>query len=210
LLPSTCRNGAAGQKKIFMMVLHQFNWLQFGIAAIILAVCWYTAVLLLFFRGKVQALFKGNNKTRQERAGEDLRRSWDNGEENWDDELQTDENLMGSPLEDDGVSRLSFSEFGFAPREETLNEVYAAPETRENAKDELRGLIPDVLEEVKSIVHTVEIQDGGKADFISLFKLVSAKYERLKTSSHLDAINEWIMDNVPFDLTEDEVMSLWD
>ena len=109
---------------------------------------------------------------------------------------------MGGSAEDEGVSIVPADGFGFAGKSQGTE--------RENTEEALQGLIPDVLEEIKSIVHTVETKGGSKEDFIGLFKLVSAKYTRLKTSHHLEAINEWIVDNTPFELTEDELWQLWD
>jgi len=109
---------------------------------------------------------------------------------------------MGGSAEDEGVSIVPADGFSFAGKPKM--------EERENTDEVLRGLIPDVLEEIKQIIHTVGTKGGNKSDFIGLFKLVSAKYIRLKTSHHLEAINEWIMDNIPFELTEDELWQLWE
>jgi len=114
---------------------------------------------------------------------------WEMAEEEQEDY----EDLMGGQLESDGVSVVPADGFRFAG----------------TAQDNLRGLIPDMLEEVKTIIHTVETQNGDKDDFIGLFKLVSAKYARLKASPQLAAVNEWIQDNVPFNLSNEELTALW-
>lgn len=170
-----------------MNVLHQFTWQQFGITATVLAVIWYGVVWLVYYRKSPQ----GTNSTATA-AKEPLPHYWENED--------FDEELFGGAAEDEGVSLVPADGFRFAgkPRDE-----------RENMEDALRGLIPDVLEEIKTIVHTVETKGGDKTDFISLFKLVSAKYDRLKTSHHLEAINEWIADNTPFNLTGEELWQLW-
>lgn len=165
-----------------MILLHHFTWQQFGIAATLLAVIWYGIIWLVYYR-----------KSPQELTKEPLAHYWAEAEEVEDYEP------FGNAAEDESVSLATSDGISFAGRPQ-----------RENTEDALRGLIPDVLEEIKSIVHTVETKGGDKSDFISLFKLVSAKYDRLKTSHHLEAINEWIADNTPFNLTGEELWQLWD
>jgi len=169
-----------------MILLHHFTWQQFGIAAIILTLIWYAIVLLLYFRSDLKALFSRP-------AQEPLPHRWENGEEDWEDSL-----LAGDALEDEGVSVLASDGFSFAGGRKS-----------QQGEDELLGLVPDALEEIKSIIYTVETQEGDKSDFISLFKMVSAKYERLKTGPHLAAINDWIRDNVPFRFSNEELTALW-
>ncbi len=50
------------------------------------------------------------------------------------------------------------------------------------------GLVPDVLEELKSIFHILETEGGGKSDFISLFGMVSAKYAKIKGTANEQAL----------------------
>jgi len=166
-----------------MILLHHFTWRQFGIAAIILTFLWYAIVLLLYFRKDIATWFA-------KRDPEPLPHRWD--EDDWDREL------AGEALEDEGVSVLSSDSFSFAGAKKS-----------EHAEDDLLGLVPDALEEIKSVLYTVETQKGDKADFVSLFKLVSAKYGRLKNGPHLSAINDWIRDNVPFRFSNEELTALW-
>jgi hypothetical protein len=208
LLSLSRRNGAAAKKQSFMIVLHQFSWLQFGIAAIILAVCWYAAVALLFFRKDIQALFKGKVKPVD---GEALRRSWDDGEEIWDEELQSADELMGGQLEEEGVSRLSFSSFGFAPREETKTVMYAAPENEEvqaymgqepiadtatgkneeatPGEDLIQGDMADLLEEVKEVFsYYARYAPDDKKGFMEKIYLQVRNYPRIVKSSLLEPL----------------------
>lgn len=182
------RNVAPGQKQSIMILFHHFTWLQFGIAAIGLTLIWYAAILLLYFRKEAQNLL---TKPKPAEA-ESLQHAWET------DEFTDDEEMIGDAAEPEGVTTHSWNSFGFAGR------------NKENAEDELNGLVPDALEEIKLAVHTAETQGGGKSDFISLFKLVATKYARLKDGPHLEAINEWILENVPYDLTEDELWQLWE
>lgn len=155
--------------------------------AIVLSIIWYGAVTILYFRKEAQKIL-----TRPKRkANEKLPHTWET------DEFTDDDELIGEAAEPEGVTTHSWNSFGFAGK------------PKEDFEDDLRGLVPDALEEIKLALHTAKTQGGGKAEFISLFKLVAAKYARLKDSPHLAAINEWLMENVPYDLTEDEVWELW-
>lgn len=149
---------------------------------------WYAAVLLWYGGKRVRTLFA---KDRPAGRLEPLPHSWEN------DRL-TEDDLLGEAAEPEGVTTHAWNSFGFTGR------------PKRNHEEDLLGLVPDALEEIKTALHTVETSGGGKEDFISLFKLVSAKYQRLKDGPHLAAINEWILENVPFALSEDELGQLWE
>lgn len=177
------------QKQRIMIVFHHFTWQQFGMAAIGFILIWYAIVLLLYFRKEAKAFFSRPTPAARKEV---LPHIWEN------EEFTNDDDLIGDAAEPEGVSTHSWNSFGFTRK------------AKQKAEDELLGLIPDALEEIKTALHTVETSGGGKVEFISLFKLVSAKYGRLKDSPHLEAINEWIRDNVPFELTEEELWQLWE
>jgi hypothetical protein len=170
-----------------MIVLPHFTWLQFGIAAIGFLFIWYAVVLLWYGGKQVRAFFARDKPV----ANEPLPHVWEREEFMADD-------LVGEAAEPGGVTTHAWNSFGFTGK------------AKINREDDLLGLIPDVLEEIKTALHTVETTGGGKDDFISLFKLVSAKYGRLKDGPHLAAINEWILENVPFGMNDDELWQLWE
>jgi hypothetical protein len=178
---------SAGAKVNVMIVLPHFTWQQFGIAAVGFLFIWY-AVVGLWFGGKQLKAFFARGKPVAEEPLPHV----------WEREGFMEDDLVGEATEPEGVSTHAWNSFGFTGR------------AKRNAEEELLGLVPDVLEEIKTALHKVETTGGGKADFISLFKLVSAKYERLKESPHLPAINEWILENVPFGLNEEELWQLWE
>jgi hypothetical protein len=165
-----------------MNLLHQFTWPQFGMAALVLLIAWYGLLWLYYDR---KAPVKEPLPHRLVMPGDA-------------EEIE----LMGSAKEPEGSLLMSTEAFGFAPKQ--------ALGGFDDGDEALRGLIPDALEEIKQVLHTVESKGGDKADFIGLFKLVSAKYSRLKDSRHAVAVNDWIAYNVPFELSEDELWSLWD
>lgn len=172
------------KKQIIMVLLHHLTWQQFGIAALVLLIAWYGLLWLVFYR----------------KAPEEPLPHRFTGFNIKDDEFE----VLGAAEEPEGSSLVPLDGFSFAGRGKQEDAE------RVSGNEELQGLVPDALEEIKQVWHTVESKGGDKADFISLFKLVSAKYERLKTSRHIAAVNDWIADTVPFELTEDELWSLWD
>jgi hypothetical protein len=197
-------------------MLHQFTWQQFLVAALILSFIWYGAVILLFYRKQIREILRGKHKPGS--VQEPLAHAWD--EEFEDEPLPEDENLMGKSALPEGMTRLSMAQFGFAPSpgeptfKQEVNKNWEQKkdfenETTDDARERQLGLIPDVLEELKSIFHILETEQGNKVDFISLFGLVSSKYPRIKGTSNQQALNDYIRENLPFSISDEELNSLW-
>jgi hypothetical protein len=170
-------------------MLHQITWQTYLLFVAAVLLLYYAIIWLTFYRGKTAELFTRENSRKQQPEP---------------DEIPDDDDLLGEAAEEYGVSTAGSDELFFGPHEPE-EESYPFPDN-----EALYGLIPDVLEEIKSVIHTVETEDGTAEDFKSLFKLVSSKYPQLKTGPHLEALNEWISDNIPFNLSEDELYQLWD
>ncbi|WP_040626553.1 hypothetical protein [Mucilaginibacter paludis] len=152
-------------------------------AALALAV-WYGGVLFTFYRNEAKKLYA---------------QQFPKPETPLPTVLADDEefDLMGAPAEEYGVSTVLAHEVRFMQRKTMIPD------------EEMQGLIPDVLEEIKKVIQTVEAEEGDKADFISLFKLITVKYPRLAESKHLPDINDWLREHCPFGLDEDELAGLW-
>lgn len=203
----------AGQKQNIM--LQHFTWQQFLVAALILSLLWYAGVILIFYRQKFKDLLNG--KTRSVNP-EPLRHAWDDDY----DELPLDEpedDLLAKQELPAGMSKLSMAQFGFAPaidEDETGGGKFGKEEQEtgaiaefENDDVQRRGLIPDVMEELKTIFHILERDNGTKEDFISLFALVSSKYQQIRNTPHQRALNEHIRENLLFPISDKELESLW-
>jgi len=119
---------------------------------------------------------------------------------------------MGKSVLPEGMTRLSMAQFGFAPRvskvQEDEKEDFGNDYTNEGRQRQ-QSVVPDVLEELKSIFHIQETQQGTKKDFISLFGLVSAKYPDIKGTANERALNEYIRENVLFPISDKELEQLW-
>jgi hypothetical protein len=189
-------------------MLKHFTWQQFLVAALVLSIIWYTVIILLFYRHRVQDYLSGKNK--DSNPPEPLGHAWD---EEFEDELFDEEDgLMGKSVLPEGMTRLSMAQFGFAPRvskvQEDEKEDFGNDYTNEGRQRQ-QSVVPDVLEELKSIFHIQETQQGTKKDFISLFGLVSAKYPDIKGTANERALNEYIRENVLFPISDKELEQLW-
>lgn len=184
-------------------MLQHFTWQQFLVAALVLSCIWYAVVILLFYRGKIQDYLNGKN--RYSNPPEPLGHVWD---EDFEEEpLDEEDELMGKSALPEGMSRLSMAQFGFAPkvqREDDFEQV-----DNDEHRERQQSIVPDVLEELKSIFHILETQQGTKADFISLFALVSAKYPGIKGTANEQALNYYIRENVLFPISDEELDNLW-
>lgn len=171
-------------------MLQAFTWQQFLVAALVLTLVWYAGVFLIYYRKKAKELFSPI-----QRPPERLKREW---EEELEDEPE-EESLLGASREPDGVSSAEMDTLRFAPK----------PEDPDGHRDTQLGILPDVLEELKSIFRILENEGGTKEDFISLFALVSSKYPKIKGSPNQQALNEYIRENVLFPVSDEELDQLW-
>lgn len=102
----------------------------------------------------------------------------------WADEVYEP---VGRPVVDEGSVVLDAEELDFA---EPLD---------------LLGVVPDLLEEIKSLA----ISAPSKEDFLSLFKLIAAKYPQLAGSPQLPAVQAFVREQVSFPLTDLELKQLF-
>lgn len=175
-------------------MLHQFTWQQFLIATLIFTLAWYIVIILLFYRGKITDLLSGRSELAQP---ERLKRDW---EEEMEDDYPEDDELIGKQALPDGVSEVEMHMIGFVPKVANDSDEY---------RDMELGIVPDVLEELKTIFHILEKENGKVDDFISLFSLIKAKYPQIKNTPNEAAINDYIRENLPFEISAAELDSLW-
>lgn len=190
LCPVRLPHGAAGLKRNNM--LYNITWQHYCLYVAIALALWYGVFFWIYYGGKAGNLFRKRDE--KHLPDGDLL-----------DPNETDDDLLGKPAEEYGISTVGSEDISFGVKPAGADQTDAF-----NREDDLRGLVPDVMEEIKSIVHTIEIQGGTKEDFISLFKLVSSKYPRIISSRQFQAINEWTISNTPFELTEKELSLLWE
>jgi hypothetical protein len=174
-------------------MLHQFTWQQFLIATLIFTMVWYAVVILLFYRDKIADVLSGRSGVVQH---DRLKRVW---EEDLEDDFPGDEELMGNHALPDGLSEVEMHMVAFVPK--TIDKD-------DDLKIQL-GIIPDFLEELKTIFHVLENENGNAEDFISMFSLVKSQHPNIRNTTNQDAINNLIRENLPFVLSEEEINRLW-
>jgi len=180
-------------------MLQQFTWQQFLIAALILALIWYAAVLLLFYRKRLTNLASARRRNRKPV----VQSSYDPRAERDPDYRDDVPDLMGKPVLPDGVSEPGTDSFFFADKG-------AEPSTDPHPDlDHRLGLVPDVVEELKTLFRIMETEGASKEDFISLFKLVSSKYPGIHGSAEQESLNAYIRQNLSFDISQKELDKLW-
>ncbi len=167
------------------MVLQSFTWQDFGLAAVALLVLWYVGLAVLF------------RKSKQGAGAADGSEPLPHGWQDKVDELSDAEELMGKSVLDHGVSVVEAEDFSFVETERFPDQL-----------DQL-GLIADVQQEIKSICTLLAEQDGSKEYFFSLFQLVREKYPGLADHPQLSALNEFIREQVPFQVSKQELEDRW-
>lgn len=177
------------------MIFKSFTWQQFLVAALVLASVWYLIVLPLLYRKQLKEWL---DYRRRKSTIEPLRREWD---EELEDEsrLEQEDDLIGKSKLPVGMSRLDMNMFGFAP--DTRDEV--------DGRELQQSLVPDVIEELKSIFRILDKEQGTKEDFLSLFALIKARYNAIRDTPSERALNEYIRENVLFPISDDELTNLW-
>ena len=176
------------------MLLYHFTWQQFLVAALIMSLIWYLGVIPMLYRQKLKKFF---DRSKEFNPVEPLGREWD---EELADEPEPTGELLGKPALPEGMTKVSMSMFGFA----------APPdEDEDERRQRQQSLVPDVIEELKSIFHILEKEQGSKTDFIALFGLVKAKYGAIRGTPDEQALNEYIRDHVLFPISDEELTNLW-
>ncbi|QEM09176.1 hypothetical protein [Mucilaginibacter rubeus] len=177
------------------MVFKNVSWQAFLVAALALAGVWYLLVLPLLYRRQLKD-WLGSRKGKP-----DLRpvcRDWD--EEMFEEPLaEAEDGLIGQSRLPAGLSRVGMNMFGFAD----------PLEASDGLRELQQGLVPDVIEELKSIFHILEKEQGGKDDFIALFALVKSKYAAIRDTPSQRALNDYIRENALFPISDDELTNLW-
>lgn len=174
------------------MVFKSITWQEFLVAALVLASIWYLVVLPMLYRRQLKDWLGSRNGKPDLRP---VRHEW---AEEFDEEVQSEEDVIGKSKMPEGMSRLDMNMFGFAPGAED-----------EESRELQQSQVPDVIEELKNIFHILEKERGTKEDFISLFGLVKAKYATIRGTPSEWALNEYIRENALFPISDEELTNLW-
>jgi hypothetical protein len=181
-----------------MIIFHQLTWQQFLITALVLAAIWYAAVGILYFRDEAAGLFSGKRAVKTYAS---LKPDLEQAAE------AEPGSLLGRSREPEGVSILAMSQFGFTGAGRGV-------ENGESAEKDMRearlGLIPDLMEELKTIFYMLERESGTREDFVELFRPLAARFGSVITNPNYAAVNAYILDQVPFELSTAELEGMWE
>lgn len=175
-------------------MLQQFTWQHFLVAAMVLTVIWYAAVILIFYRRGFSGLFGKKNAVA---SNERLPHHWEKGVDKLaekDDGAEPE--LMGKSRLPDGVSRVTLEEISFVGDGDE--------------KQQQVGLVPDVIQEIKEVFRLLASQDGNKKDFFGLMEKVRENYPKIASNPNIGSLNKFIAEHAPFHLSAEELENLWD
>lgn len=183
-------HGAAGLKHNIM--LYNITWQHYCLYVATALALWYGVFFWIYYGSKAGNLFK-------KRDGKHL------PQDGLLDPDETDEDLLGKPAEEYGVSTAESQDISFNTKTAGSRKTDA-----ERHEDNLRGTLPDLMEELKLVIQTIQSEQGSKEDFLALFEFTLQKYPGITSRSELAAIGEWINNNSPFELTREDLARLWD
>jgi len=183
------------------MMFQEFTWQEFLVAAVVLSVIWVLGVWLIYWRPLSPGRLNGGVGNGVHDGEDALPHSWEDEVDELNGAYALDDGLMGKPALEHGVSVMDADEFSFAPVEDR--------DARELGELDLLGDISDAQEEIKSICRILEKEDGSKGDFFALFEVVKVKYPKLSGSALLPELNDFVREQVPFFLSDEELDSLW-
>lgn len=181
------------------MILHQFTWQHFLIAAAVLTLVWYGFLLVSWYlKGKTggvadpAALGRSAGGTADLSSGP-LPHQWARGVDVLGDE---EEELMGKAQEVPGLSRVSMSDIRFA----VPGVVYPVGDQQ----GFLQGTVADFLEELKPVFDYAARYRKGLLTFLEHLEALLARYPEIRQSPNwqdvLAHIVELGAEQLPFEL----------
>lgn len=170
-------------------MLEQFTWQQFMICITGTSAVYYAALGLLYYRHELNALFSGNR-----------RRSVSESE--YQHEID-DDALLGNSTEEEYFTSSSMEDIHFPSDELTTDH-----------QELLLGRIPDLLEELNTLISITAETDESKEEFLSLFQHTIFKYNATSGSIFRDEINTQVLESsagkFSFSLTGEDLNKCWD
>lgn len=181
-------------------MLGEWTWQDFGLWAGMLLLCWYGCLCWryrkelsgMFGRGRTsygRPLVAGTAKTVSGvgRLGAATSKAL----------VPDDAGVMGKVRLPEGMEQLGDGDFGFAPLDD-------------EGKLEALGLVADVMEELKGLIADLSAGDGEKADFLAGMESIRGRYPKMAGHPRLAQLNAFILEHVPFALSDVELEGLWD
>lgn len=109
-----------------------------------------------------------------------------------------EEAILGEAAEEYGVRVLGSDEL-----------LFLRDFIRDRDDEELQGLIPDLLEELKAVVKAAVGDEVPREELLGMLRPVAERYPQVRDSRHWAAVAVWIRENMPLVLDEEEIWDLW-
>ncbi|EOR96270.1 hypothetical protein ADIARSV_0505 [Arcticibacter svalbardensis MN12-7] len=196
-------------------MMAQFTWQHFILFILSAGLLYYLIILILFFRKDIQLRFiRKMDDQHIDPGGRSAERS-----------------VMGAAMEQKGQLTSTAEELYFAPADEDrevdqledaeqddeLSNGLASELTTTSQKplpatdDLLLGNIADLLQDLKTLFSMSG--EAVREEFISLFMLLSSKYQNVAKSHLIEVVNLFILDqskaNLSFTLTREDLEQCW-
>lgn len=183
-------------------MLKGLTWEQFCWFSAVLGFLWYGAVGLLCYRREVMAFFGARPAglggsgpgTGIGPVGTMEKKDVNGGSGAADLEGGS---LMGKPALPVGVSVLGMDQVSFVAGPAVVDRV------------EQVGLVADVIEELKGIFAQLEREAGGRAEFFVLLEGLKETFGGIAGHPSIGAINAFVVENAPFELSMKELEGVW-
>ncbi|WP_143167006.1 hypothetical protein [Mucilaginibacter sp. OK098] len=207
-------NAAAMERRLNSkaMMLHQFTWQQFLVAAAVLTLVWYGLLFVSWYlKGKAWFGLGSRVGAGNGRSAEPLPHTWERGVDVLSDDPAGDD-LMGVSQGPEGLSRVSMDQFSFAAPVERSVTVVAEAEVLERPAVSggfLQGTVADFLEELKPVFDYAARYKKGLPVFLEHLQALLGRYPEIRESPNWEAIVghicELAVDALPFEVSPQEI-----
>jgi hypothetical protein len=184
------------------MMLHQFTWQQFLVAAAVLTLVWYGLWFVFWnLKGKGAARAGSSGNGGHAAGAEKLPHHWERGVD-----VLSDDNLMGVAQEPEGLSRVGMDQFSFAPHEE-IPKVTERPAA--DSSSFLQRTVADFLEELKLVFDYAARYKKGQPAFLEHLQALLGRYPEIRQSPNwpdiVAHISELAREQLPFSVSAREI-----
>ena len=216
-------NAAAMERRLNVktMMLHQFTWQQFLVAAAVLTLVWYGLLFVSWYLKGKAGFGRGGPGAAVAGPGgsaEPLPHQWERAVDVLSDAGLVEEDLMGVSRGPEGLSRVSTEQFGFAaPVERSVRAVAeksgadAVGVLERPAADAgfLQGTVADFLEELKPVFDYAARYRKGLPVFLEQLQALLDRYPEIRESANWEAVVAHIADlaqeQLPFTVSPQEI-----
>jgi len=213
-------NAAAMERRLNVkaMMLRQFTWQQFLVAAAVLTLVWYGLLFVSWYlKGKAGFGSGSMAGAGNGRSAESLPHTWEQGVDVLSDAGLAEGDLIGGAQGPEGLSRVSMDQFSFvAPVEDLVGRASDVVVTEAEVLERpavsggfLQGTVADFLEELKPVFDYADRYKKGLPVFLEHLHALVGRYPEIRESPNWEAvvghICELAIDALPFEVSPQEI-----